>query len=139
MDKNSRLTKNTYRIFIVASFICLGLGLGSVQAQTGIEGKWKDTEKGITLLIFQENGKYFGQVVASDDPKQNEKIQAHGKKIVVLKNLEKKSDSKYCCGTIYQPEKGKTLSATLTLKDKNTLQLKAKYGLISGTRIWKRI
>ncbi len=126
-------SKKSIFAFIILSLIAL-----STHAQTSIEGQWRDYEKGVTISIYEEDGKFFGQLVSSDDAEQNAKIQQKGK-IILLKNFEKKGDKKYCCGTIYQPQYDRTLNATLFLENEDTLQIKAKYGIFSGTRLWKRL
>jgi uncharacterized protein (DUF2147 family) len=143
MKKKSRnmerlkASKTARKVFLLLTCFA-GLGLLSVQAQTGIEGKWKDHKNGGTILIYEENGLYFGQLIASDIPEENEKIQAH-EKIVLLKDFEKKSDTKFCCGTIYQPKKKITLSATLILEDENTLKINGRYGVFKGSQVWTRL
>ncbi|WP_163381776.1 DUF2147 domain-containing protein [Cyclobacterium sp. SYSU L10401] len=107
-------------------------------AQAQIEGQWKDTEKSITILIYEQEGKYFGQLLSSEDAEQNKKIQENGK-IVLLRDFKKKSDTKFCCGTIFQPKAKRTLDATLFLEDDKTLKIKASYGFFSGTKYWKRL
>lgn len=110
----------------------------SFRAQAQIEGQWKDTEKGITIFIYEQEGKYFGRLISSEDAEQNKKIQENGK-IVLLRDFEKKSDTKFCCGTIFQPKAKRTLNATLYLEDDKTLKIKASYGFFSGTKYWKRL
>ena len=44
-------------------------------------------------------------------------------------------------GDVYDPEKGKTYSCTMTLKDKNTLKVRGYIGisLIGRTEVWTRV
>jgi len=113
------------------------LSIFSVQAQSGIEGKWKN-EKGVVISIYEEEGKYFGRLISSENAEQNKQIQDK-EKIVLLNNFEKESDTKFCCGTIFQPKMKKNLNATLYLEDANTLKMKVKQGVFSGTKYWERI
>lgn len=125
--------------FIFLFFGCLmGLGITPVQAQTGIEGKWKDPASGGIILIYEESGRFFGQLVGSEKPEENTAIQKQGD-ILVLKDFEKKSEFEFCCGTAYQPRKKRTLSATLILEDENTLKINASAGLFKGTQILTRV
>jgi uncharacterized protein (DUF2147 family) len=124
--------------FLLLLNAVLGINLISASSQPGIEGKWKNPQKGITILIYQEEDKYFGKLIAAEDPAQNEKISNHGE-IVLLRDFKKESQTQYCCGTIFQPKEKRTLSATLILEDDNSLKIKARYGLFSGTQNWIRL
>jgi hypothetical protein len=110
----------------------------SVRLQAQIEGQWKDTEKGITIAIYEQEGKYFGRLISSEDAEQNKKIQENGK-IVLLRDFEKRNDTKFCCGTFFHPKAKRTLDATLYLEDDKTLKIEASYGFFSGTNYWKRL
>ena len=57
----------------------------------------------------------------------------------VLRDLQEESTSRYCCGTFISPEKKKKLSASLRLKDEDTIVLRVKKGWFSKSIIWKRI
>lgn len=110
----------------------------AAMAQTGIEGTWKEPKNGGVIKIFEEDGKYYGQLIATEDKEQTKKIESHGK-VILLRDFEKEGANKFCCGTIYQPKKEKTLSASLVLEDENTLKIKAKMGIFSGTQTWTRM
>lgn len=137
MKKHFSLSANPGFTFLLFTCI-LATSIVSAKAQTGIEGKWKEPKNGGVILIYEENGKYFGQLIASDDPKETEKIKAKGK-IILLRDFEKKSETKFCCGKIYQPKKEKLISAELILEDKNTLKVIGKSGFMSGSQTWKRL
>lgn len=137
MRKHFSLSANPGFTFLLFTFI-LATSIISAKAQTGIEGKWEEPKNGGVILIYKEDGKYFGQLIASDDPKETEKIKAKGK-ILILRDFEKKSETKFCCGKIYQPKKEKLISAELMLEDKNTLKVTGKSGIMSGSQTWKRL
>jgi uncharacterized protein (DUF2147 family) len=130
-----KILSSSLVIFLAAA---VAMSLISAKSQTGIEGKWKDPENGGVILIYEQEGRYFGKVIAADDPAKNEKIQEHGA-ILVLKDFKQESPSQYCCGTLFQPKEKRTLSATLTLENENTLKIEARYGFLSGTRTWTRL
>jgi len=111
----------------------------SVFGQSPIEGKWKDAEDGGVILIYEENGTYFGQLISADKPEENKRIQEHGEKIVLLKNFEKKNEKELCCGTIYQPKEKRLVQGTLVLLNSTTLKVKGRYGIFTGSRIWRKI
>ena len=106
-------------------------------SQSSIEGKWKDSEGGGVVLIYKKDGQFFGQILSADKSEENKKLD--GRKILVLKNFEKKSEKEFCCGTIFQPKERRMLKGNLVLQDPNTLKVNGKHGIFSGSRIWKKI
>ena len=124
-------------VFII-SMCCLSFSLTAVRAQSAIEGDWKDPKNGAIISIYEENGKYYGQLKGSEDPKAQKRIESHGK-IILLKDFKRENEKSYCCGTIYQPKKKKTISATLYLEDNNTLRIEGRYGPFKGSQVWTRI
>jgi Delta7-sterol 5-desaturase len=122
-------------------FFILAVGLTMIAAKSpdGIEGKWKDDNDGGVIMIYEEDGLYYGQLIGADKQEDNQKIQEYGKKIILMKNFEKKSSKEYCCGTIIQPREKRTITATLILIDKNTLKINGQYGVFTGSRILKRL
>lgn len=116
----------------------LGVSILSAKAQTGIEGKWKEPKNGGVILIYKENGKYFGQLIASDDPEETAKIKEQGK-VVILRDFEKKSETEFCCGKIFQPQKKKLISGTLTQESPTRLKISGRTGVFSGTQTWTRL
>ena len=117
----------------------LGIGLVSAKAQSTIKGKWKQEENGGTILIYEEDGFYYGQLIAADSPEENAKIQAHEKKIFILKDFKKENETQFCCGTVYAPRKKKTLSGSMILEDENTLKVSAQYKMFSGSKTFTRL
>lgn len=127
--------KSTLSLFLIIVF---GFILIAAKPPNSIEGNWKDNKEGGVIRIYEENGLYFGQLMGADNPKDNKKIQAYGE-IILMRNFKKKSSTEYCCGIIFQPKEKRIISATLVLKDKNTLKINGKYGIFTGSRIWKRL
>lgn len=135
--KNHQAVSFRKSIFSMFLIVMLSAVFMSMKSTSGIEGKWRDTEGGGVILIYEEDGRYFGQLIGADDPEENKKIQEHGK-IILMKNFEQKNSREYCCGTIFQPREKRKIKATLVLEDDNTLRINGKYGVFKGTRIWKR-
>ncbi len=127
-----------YKILSLLSLFIMNSLTTSLTAQAEIEGKWRDNDKGVVILIYEEEGKYFGQLIELDDQEANQKIQAAGK-IIILRDFEKESESKFCCGKIYQPKKKKSFSASLVLEDEMTLKIKVKKGIMKRTQTWTRV
>lgn len=114
------------------------MGMTSVAAHNGIEGKWKDHKNGAVILIYEEDGMYYGQLISVDDPGKNEKVQERDK-IVLLRNFKKTSETEFCCGKIYQPKHKRVVDGTLVLKDENTLKVTGRLGIIKGTQTWTKL
>jgi uncharacterized protein (DUF2147 family) len=126
------------KVILLSSLFVLSLGIIPINAQAEIEGKWRDNDKGVMVLIYEEEGKYFGQLIESDNAEANEKIQSNGK-IIILRDFKKESETKFCCGKIYQPKKKKSFSASIELEDENTLKIIVKKGIIKRTQSWTKI
>ncbi|MEL6194985.1 MAG: DUF2147 domain-containing protein, partial [Bacteroidota bacterium] len=80
---------------------------------------------------------------SSGSSEENEKLQqfknTQQKEVLILRDFEKKSDTKFCCGVIFQPKYKRTIKASMILKDENTLTINGKYGILTGSRIWTKI
>ncbi|MEM6768436.1 MAG: sterol desaturase family protein [Bacteroidota bacterium] len=128
-----------------AVLILLLIGFTGVSsyAQSSLQGKWKDHAKGAVVEIYEENGMFYGKLISSDDPKENEKLQnlkkTQHKEVLILRDFEKKSDTKFCCGVIFQPKYQRTMEGNLILKDDNTLKINGKFGILTGSRTWTKI
>ena len=107
-------------------------------AQISIEGHWQPEGKDAVFKIYEEDGKYYGQLIGSNNPEEDKKIKEK-EPIILLRNLEKKTDTKYCCGTFISPENKKEVTASFALLDDNTLKFNAKKGPFSKSVTWKRI
>ncbi len=122
---------------VLTIIICLTSTFAAL-SQNRIEGTWRPEGKDAIFKIFEENGKFYGQLIGSDNPEEDEQIKQKDQ-ILLLRDLQEESDSNYCCGTFISPEKKKKLSASLRLKDEDTIVLKVKKGWFSKSIIWKRI
>ena len=138
MSHNPKSFKAISKLFFLMLSFSI-FGIQQLPAQSSIEGKWKESQKGGIIEIYEEDGQYFGQLIGSENQEETEKIQAREEKIIILRNFEKKNDTKFCCGKIFQPKTKRTLNGTLTLVDENTLKVKGKMGIMSGTTTWTRI
>lgn len=107
-------------------------------SQNSIEGRWQPEGKDAIFKIYEENGKFYGQLIGSDNPEEDLKIKEKDK-IILLRDLHEESQSKYCCGIFISPENKKKLSASLTLKNDDTIILEVKKGWFSKSIIWKRV
>lgn len=134
----------TVKKAVLPIIFLIGLAGFSARAQnvmdsSSIEGNWRDDEQGGVIKIYEENGLFYGQLISADEAEKNEKIQAHGEKILILRKFQKISDTQYCCGLLYAPLKKKTLNAKLEIEDKKTLRIDAKYGILKGSRTLRKL
>lgn len=107
-------------------------------SQHSIEGTWQPEGKEAIFKIFEENGKYYGKLIGSNNQDQDKQIKEKDA-IILLSDLQKESSTTYCCGTFIAPEKKKKLAADVTLKDENTIEITVKKGWFSKSIIWKRV
>ena len=126
--------KGSLTLFFI---IVLAFVLMSAKSSRGVKGNWKDPITGVVIQIYEDDGFYFWRLIEANSQEESRRIQEN-EKIILMKNFKKKSETEYCVGTVFQPKMNRTISATLVLKDENTLGINGEYGIISGTRIWKR-
>ena len=107
-------------------------------SQSSIEGTWQPEGKDAIFKIYEENGKFYGQLIGSNNKEEDEKIKEQ-KSIVLLRGLKQESSTTYCCGTFISPKNKKKASASLKLKYENTIILKVKKGWFSKSITWNRI
>ena len=102
--------------------------------EDALTGTWKNEEKGVTIKIYEQNGDYFGKIIAIDDPEKNNQIQ--GKNLLLLKDFQKTSDANYCCGTVEHFGKKRTFNGTIQLINDNLMQLKVSFRGMSRIQKW---
>jgi uncharacterized protein (DUF2147 family) len=107
-------------------------------SQSPIEGQWQPEGKDAIFKIYEENGKFYGQLIGSNNKEEDKKIKEK-ESIVLLRELQEESDNTYCCGTFISPKNKKKASASVEIKDENTIILKVKKGWFSKSIIWNRI
>lgn len=119
-----------------------------------ILGEWLVGSQKGKVEIYKKGEKYYGKIIWLKEPLQangKPKVDANNpepsKKSQPIMGLNMLSDFKYVGdnnwedGTIYDPENGKEYSCNLTLKDKNTLDVRGYIGFswIGRTDTWKRV
>jgi hypothetical protein len=126
---SKKLSSPIILLFMLCSF--------SASSQSTIEGKWYEEGKGAVVLVYEKEGQYFGQLISVESDEDNKKIE--DRVILLLNNFEKKSEDKFCCGTVCLPKRKMELTAELILLDDSTLEIKGKYGVLSKSKIWKKL
>jgi uncharacterized protein (DUF2147 family) len=139
------------------SFICGFLSVaGDARGQTGADdviGIWQTHgDKPAKVQIYKKGVRYDGKIIFLQFPSDNGKPLLDknnpdaGKQmrpvlgLVILTGFRFDTDE-WTDGDIYDPEKGKTYSCTMTLKDKNELKVRGYIGisLIGRTEVWTRV
>jgi Delta7-sterol 5-desaturase len=131
-------------------------GIGAVRGQVkadDVTGTWlTHGDKPAKIQIYHSGSRYFGKIVYLQFPMENGKPLADKNNpdpakqttpvlgLIILTGFRFDTDE-WTDGDIYDPEKGKTYSCTMTLKDKNTLKVRGYIGisLIGRTEIWTRV
>ncbi|MEM7656434.1 MAG: DUF2147 domain-containing protein [Bacteroidota bacterium] len=121
---------------IIAAVGCI-MSLSFRPATMSPAGTWHDEEGGGVIRVYEQGGKFHGQLVSADDPEDQKKIA--GKHIMILENFEQKPTGQLCCGTIFLARFNMHIGGTLAMQDDSTLILKGKFGPISKSRTWKRM
>lgn len=111
--------------------LCLNGNASNTNDQ--IIGKWENPDRTRQIEIFKKGDSYYGKICWLKDTKE-----AKVKKGDIVM-LDIKFTGNKWIGKIKVPAKEKAFDMEITMKDKNTINIKAGQGLISRTKIWTRI
>jgi lathosterol oxidase len=156
-DYNGAFEEVTGRVKKVAvTAVILLVSVAGLRGQAkadDIMGIWlTHGDKPAKIQIYRSGSQYFGKIVWLQFPAENGKAMADknnpdaGKQgrpllgLVILTGFKFDTDE-WNGGDIYDPEKGKTYSCTMSLKDANTLKVRGYIGisLLGRTEIWTRV
>ena len=133
-------------------FAFVGL-LAFSQTNADIVGEWYNAEKDAVITLFEENETVSGKItwmqLPNDDngnPKTDplnpdEKLKSRARMgMVMMSGFAYDEDNVWDDGELYDPKKGKTYSGMMTLKDKNTIDLRGYIGFsfIGRSSTWTR-
>ena len=133
-------------------FAFVGL-LAISQTNADIVGEWYNAEKDAVITLFEENETVSGKItwmqLPNDDngnPKTDplnpdEKLKSRARMgMVMMSGFAYDEDNVWDDGELYDPKKGKTYSGMMTLKDKNTIDLRGYIGFsfIGRSSTWTR-
>ena len=143
---------NMKKITTTLLFSFVGL-LAFSQTNADIVGEWYNAEKDAVITLFEENESVSGKITwmqfPNDDngnpktdplnPDENLKSRAR-MGMVMMSGFAYDEDSVWDDGELYDPKKGKTYSGMMTLKDKNTIDLRGYIGFsfIGRSSTWTR-
>ncbi len=125
--------KNKMITMLLLTFIVIG-----TNAQSKLTRIWYNQEKTSKVRVFlATDGKYYGKIVWLEEPTdkngkpktdiENPNAERRSKPLMdlqILAGLEKKSETEYVNGTIYDPKNGKTYGCKMTIKDDGTVDLR---------------
>lgn len=126
--------------------------LASKYEASDVLGYWLSEEKDGVIHLKMEDNDYKGYLVwikelaegvkkeILDMENPDEKLRARSLQGIRLLEGFKFDGDKWVGGSIYDPKSGKTYKAKMTLKDKNTLELRGYVGipLFGRTSVWTR-
>jgi uncharacterized protein (DUF2147 family) len=133
-------------------FSFVGL-LAFSQTNADIVGEWYNAEKDAVITLFEENETVSGKITwmqfPNDDngnPKTDplnpdEKLKSRSRMgMVMMSGFSYDEDNVWDDGELYDPKKGKTYSGMMTLKDKDTIDLRGYIGFsfIGRSSTWTR-
>jgi len=140
------------KITITLLFVFVGL-LAFSQTNADIVGEWYNAEKDAVITLFEEDETVSGKITwmqfPNDDngnPKidllnPDEKLKSRERMgMVMMSGFAYDEDNIWDDGELYDPNKGKTYSGMMTLKDKNTIDLRGYIGFsfIGRSSTWSR-
>ena len=123
------------------------------QKNSDVTGEWYNAEKDAIITIFEDNNTLSGKITwmlnpndENGNPKKdplnpNKDLRDRARLgMVMMTNFSYQKDNVWDGGTLYDPKTGKTYSGMITLKDKNTLDLRGYVGiaLLGRTSTWTR-
>ena len=123
------------------------------QKNSDVTGEWYNAEKDAIITIFEDNSTLSGKITwmlnpndENGNPKKdplnpNKDLRDRDRLgLVMMTNFAYQKDNVWDGGTLYDPKTGKTYSGMITLKDKNTLDLRGYVGiaLLGRTSTWTR-
>jgi uncharacterized protein (DUF2147 family) len=146
--------KQVFKICVFPALFFLFF-VGSVFADSDITGKWKtiDDKTGepqSIVNIYEQNGKYYGQIVElfrkptedpnpicdkcpNADPRKNQQIRG----MIILNDLVK-DGNEYSGGTILDPKEGKIYRCKVWIEN-GELKLRGYIAFFFRTQTWKKV
>jgi uncharacterized protein (DUF2147 family) len=124
--------------------LCISINLFAQSANEKIIGYWLSEAKDLKVQVYEANGKVYGRLVwfscnhsvklpleqHFDTKNPNKKLRTRSWfNMPVLSNLEKKSESTWENGKIYDANTGRVYSATVYLKSPTKMVVRGFYGI----------
>ncbi len=140
----------TQFLFLFAAFFSIST-FSAPEDGDQILGTWVNEEQTTHIEIYKKDGQYYGKIVwipiAEDQDgnpitdRNNPDEELRDRELLGMDILEgfeyKKGEWKN--GTLYSPQRGKSLSPTLVITSDDELNIKVKKGLLRRTITWTRL
>jgi len=123
------------------------------QTNSDIVGEWYNAEKDAVITLFEENETVSGKITWMEFPNDDngnpktdplnpdQKLKSRARMgMVMMTGFAYDEDNVWNDGELYDPKRGKTYSGMMTLKDKNTIDLRGYIGFsfIGRSSTWTR-
>ena len=123
------------------------------QTNADIVGEWYNAEKDAVITLFEDGKTVSGKITWMKSPNNedgtpktdplnpDEKLRSRARMgMVMMSGFAYDEDNVWDDGELYDPKKGKTYSGMMTLKDKNTIDLRGYIGFsfIGRSSRWTR-
>ena len=123
------------------------------QTNSDIVGEWYNAEKDAVITLFVENETVSGKITWMEFPNDDngnpktdplnpdQKLKSRARMgMVMMTGFAYDEDNVWNDGELYDPKRGKTYSGMMTLKDKNTIDLRGYIGFsfIGRSSTWTR-
>ena len=123
------------------------------QTNADIVGEWYNAEKDAVITLFEENETVSGKITWMESPNDDngnpktdplnpdENLKSRARMgMVMMSGFAYDENSVWDDGELYDPKKGKTYNGMMTLKDKNTIDLRGYIGFsfIGRSSTWTR-
>jgi uncharacterized protein (DUF2147 family) len=138
---------NGLKIALAATALTFGAHTTANAAPEDAFGTWRDATKGSTVRVYSCGGGLCAQIVKTSDAgakdvnNPNPALQKRPIAGLVIMSGAKKSGDNAWKGSIYNREDGQRYSGSITVVNKNTLELQGcgLGGLVCSSRTWTRI
>jgi uncharacterized protein (DUF2147 family) len=143
---------NRFRIrFLVPFLVCVPAFLSGAADIASPVGFWKNDDA--TFQIFESEGRLGGKIIEIKEPRTPEgkdKTDIHNPDpskrerpiigLVFMSGFNRKSDTRWEDGTIYDPKSGNTYACSMELDGPEKIKVRGFIGisLIGRTQIWTR-
>jgi uncharacterized protein (DUF2147 family) len=123
------------------------------QTNADVVGEWYNAEKDAVITIFEEDNSLSGKITwmlhpndedgnpKTDPLNPDESLKSRPRMgMIMMNSFSHIEGNVWDNGKLYDPKKGKTYSGMLTLKDKNTLDLRGYIGFsfLGRSSTWTR-
>jgi uncharacterized protein (DUF2147 family) len=140
-----QLAMNRLRVFVSMLSLLMTPSIFAQSSGGSIAGDWLTADNEGTVRVYEENGKYFGQLIQGRNRKdtKNPNPALRDRDVagtVIMTGFVYDGKGEWKRGKVYSPDNGKTYSGTLKLENLQTMLLRGYVGvpLLGRTERWTR-